>query len=225
MKTVSKLVLLMMGLFSCSAGLLLAIHSQLGSSPWDTFQIGLAMRTGLTLGRVSQIVGAVIILIDIAIGQAPGKGTMLNMYFVGFFIDLIENHSLIPDGQSLFGKIIMLLLGILAVSWGTFFYVNAGWGAGPRDGLMLGLSKLFSTEVWKARTAIEVCVAAAGLALGARLGVGTVILAVLVGPAVQIAYRIGGVDPKAITHKSLLDDYRAIVALGKRSSRSTGLSG
>jgi uncharacterized membrane protein YczE len=90
---------------------------------------------------------------------------------------------------------------------------------------MLGLSKLFSTEVWKARTAIEVCVAAAGLALGARLGVGTVILAVLVGPAVQIAYRIGGVDPKAITHKSLLDDYRAIVALGKRSSRSTGLSG
>jgi uncharacterized membrane protein YczE len=183
--------------------LLLAIHSRLGASPWDTFQVGLAGKTGLTLGRVSQIVGAVIIIIDVAIGQVPGKATVLNMYFVGYFVDLIEKYSLIPNVDSLLGKVVMLLCGIFVVSWGTFFYINAGWGAGPRDSLMLGLSRLFSTKVWKARTALEVCVAMAGLALGARLGVGTVMLAVLVGPGVQIAYRIAGVDENGEGAKSL----------------------
>jgi uncharacterized membrane protein YczE len=150
----------------------------------------------------------------------PGKATVLNMYFVGYFVDLIEKYSLIPNVDSLLGKVVMLLCGIFVVSWGTFFYINAGWGAGPRDSLMLGLSRLFSTKDWKARTALEVCVAMAGLALGARLGVGTVMLAVLVGPGVQIAYRIAGVDPANVTHKTFVDDYRAIAALGKRSSRS-----
>ncbi len=222
---IRKLVRLMFGLFLCSAGLLSALHSRLGASPWDTFQVGLASRTGLSLGRVSQIVGAAIILIDIAIGQVPGRGTVLNMYFVGYFIDLIERHSLIPDVQSLFGRIGMLLCGIFLVSWGTFLYISAGWGAGPRDSLMLGLSRLFSTEVWKARTVLEVCVATAGLVLGAKLGVGTVMLAVLVGPGVQIAYRIGGVDPATITHRSLVDDWRALIALSKKSSRTERLPG
>jgi uncharacterized membrane protein YczE len=223
MKSFLKLVGLMFGLFLFSVGLLLAIHSRLGAAPWDTFQVGLAGITGLSLGRVSQLIGAAIIIIDIAIKQVPGRGTVLNMYFVGYFIDLIEKYSLIPDIESLFGRTVMLLCGIFVVSWGTFFYVNAGWGAGPRDSLMLGLSRLFSTKVWKARTAIEICVALAGLALGARLGVGTVILAVLVGPAVQLAYRIGGIDPATVTHKTFVDDYRALVALSKGTPPSESL--
>ncbi|MGE5580573.1 MAG: YczE/YyaS/YitT family protein [Bacillota bacterium] len=212
-----KFALLMFGLFLFGVGILLAIHSQLGASPWDTFHVGIANRTPLSLGQVSQILGVVIILIDIAMKQMPGRATILNMYFVGYFVDLLEGHSLIPNVQNLFGKVVMLLLGIVAVGWGTFFYLNAGWGAGPRDGLMLGLSRLLSTKVWKARTAIEVCVALAGLALGAKLGLGTVAVALLVGPAVQIAYRIGGIDPKAIVHRTLADDYRALVSRTRHS--------
>ncbi len=223
MKSVRKLVLLMFGLFLFSVGLLLAIHSRLGSSPWDTFQIGLANRTGLTLGRISQLVGAAIILVDIAIKEVPGKATVLNMYFVGYFVDLLEKYSVIRDGHSLLGRVAMLLCGMFVVSWGTFFYINAGWGAGPRDSLMLGLSRLFSMKVWKARTIIEVSVAAVGFALGAKLGVGTVMLALLTGPAVQMAYRIGKVDPSGIVHKTLVDDYKTFLVRGKESYHESGL--
>ncbi len=205
----------MFGLFLFALGLLLTIHSRLGSAPWDTFHLGFANRTGLSLGRVSQIMGALVILVDIAMKQIPGRATVLNMYFVGFFVDLLENQSLIPDGRTLLVRVIMLVSGILVVSLGTFFYVNAGWGAGPRDSLMLGLSRIFSTEVWKARTALEVCVATAGLVLGAKLGIGTVMLAVLVGPAVQVVYRIGKVDPKTIVHRTFVDDYKTLIAWRK----------
>jgi uncharacterized membrane protein YczE len=218
MRSLTKFLLLMFGLFLCSVGILLAIHSGLGVSPWDSFHLGIAKHTGLKLGQVSQTVGVAIILNDILMKQMPGRGTVLNMYFVGHFIDLIEGYSLIPGGQSIFGKVIMLLLGILLMGWGTFLYLDAGWGAGPRDGLMLGVSRLCSTRVGTARTGIEACVAALGLALGAKLGIGTLATVLFVGPAVQLAYRIGGKDPKAVVHRTLVDDYRALVSMGRKSS-------
>lgn len=87
---------------------------------------------------------------------------------------------------------------------------------------MLGLSKRFRTEVWKARTGIEVCVATAGFFLGVKVGVGTVVLALLVGPAVQLAYRIVGKDPKA-KHRTLVDDYNLLVLLRKRNASDIGI--
>jgi len=221
-KSFIKFVLLMLGLFMCAVGILLAIHSGLGVSPWDSFHLGIAKHTHFTLGQVSQLVGVAIILIDILMKQVPGRGTVLNMYFVGYFIDLIERYSLIPNIENVFGRVVMLLLGTLLMGWGTFFYLNAGWGAGPRDGLMLGLARLFSTTVGRARTVIEACVAALGLALGIRLGIGTLMTVLLVGPAVQFAYRVGGVDPKAIVHRTLVDDYRALVNMGRKSAGAKG---
>lgn len=211
-----KLILLMFGLFLFSIGILLTIHSQLGAAPWDTFQIGFVNHTGLTLGQVSQIVGATIILVNIVMKEVPGWATILNMYFIGYFIDLIEVFWLIPTARGLLGKIVMLMAGIIIMSWGTYFYINTGWGAGPRDGLMLGLSRRLSINVGKARTVIEISVAAAGFALGAKPGIGTILFALLIGPAVQITYRLGGKDPKTVKHRTLVDDYNALVSLRKR---------
>lgn len=216
-KFIKKFILLMFGLFLFSIGILLTIHSQLGAPPWDTLQIGIVRHTGLTLGQVSQIVGMLIIFVNIALKEIPGWSTILNAYFIGYFIDLIERFSLIPNVQGLLGKIMMLLAGIIIISWGTFFYINTGWGAGPRDGLMLGLSKCLSTKVWKARTAIEISVATAGFILGVMPGVGTIAYALLIGPAVQITYRIGRKDPKAVKHRTLLDDYKILTSLRRKS--------
>ncbi|MGI6128552.1 MAG: YczE/YyaS/YitT family protein [bacterium] len=213
---IKKLILLTVGFFLYAVGILLTIHAQLGAAPWDTFHIGLVNHTGLTLGQVSQIVGMMIVLANIAMKEVPGWGTILNTYFIGYFIDLIEGFSLIPNVQSLFGKIVMLLAGILIIGWGTFFYMNTGWGAGPRDGLMLGLSRCFSTGVWKARTAIEIVVVAAGFILGATPGVGTIVLALLIGPTVEITYRIGRKDPKTVKHRTFVDDYKVFTSLRKR---------
>ncbi len=213
---VKKLVLMILGLFLLSAGILLTIHSRLGAGSWELFQIGITNRTRFTLGQVSQIVGAVIILIDIAMKQFPGWGTVLNMYFVGFFIDLIDGFSVMPHPQSLFGRVSTLLAGIFVVAWGTFFYLDAGWGAGPRDGLMLGLSKLLSTKVWIARTGIEVCVVGAACCLGVMPGLGTVLTALLVGPMLQTAYRMVGKEPETVKHKTLVDTYTSLALLKKK---------
>ncbi|HKM40034.1 MAG TPA: membrane protein [bacterium] len=202
-----KFTLLMVGLFLYSVGILLTIHARLGTAPWDTFQIGLVCHTNFTLGRVSQLVGIIIIGFNIMLKEIPGWGTILNMYFIGYFIDIIETFSLIPPVYTLVQKIIMLLVGIAVLGWATYLYMGTGWGAGPRDGLMLGLSRRLSTEVWKARTAIEVIVAGVGFALGAQLGIGTIIFALLIGPAVQLAYRIGGKEPEAVLHRTLMDDF------------------
>lgn len=205
MASLKKFTMLMAGLFLLSVGLLLTIHADLGAAPWQILELGITKHTGLRLGQISQIVGITIILMNILLKEAPGLSTVFNMYFVGFFIDLIESWSLIPSADTFWAKIGLLVCGIFLLSWGSFFYLNAGWGAGPRDGLMLGLSKRFSVEVWKTRTALEVSVATIGFLLGVRPGVGTVILALSLGAAVQLVYRVGGKDLKSIDHRTLLD--------------------
>ncbi len=216
--TFKKFIVLMFGLFLCSVGILLTVHSRLGAAPWESFQLGLAATTRLTLGQASQLVGATIIIIDIVIKQIPGFGTLLNMYFIGYFIDMIEKIVMIPLVENLYARVLMLLVGVLLSSWGTYFYLDAGWGAGPRDGLMLGLSKRLSTKVWKTRMAIEVCVVIAGCVLGSMPGVGTILVAILIGPAVQFAYSINKKDPKGIKHRTLVDNYHLFASFKNKSS-------
>lgn len=214
---VKKIISLIFGLFLFSIGILLTVHANIGAAPWDTFQLGLAGRTGLTFGQVSQIVGLAIIIINIALKEIPGWGTIANMYFIGLFLDILESHSLIPQASGWISGIIMMIVGTMVIGWGTFFYMNAGLGAGPRDGLMLGLARVLSTEVWKARTAIESAVLIGGMLLGRYPGVGTLAFAVLVGPSVELAYRIGKKDPKAVQHRTLLDDYKFLKGSKEKS--------
>lgn len=218
LNTVKKAALLFLGFFLYSTGLLFLIHANLGPAPWEVFQLGVVNHTSLTLGQVSQIVGLVIIIIDLFLKEIPGWATLANMYFMGFFIDLIQKYNFIPNASGMIGSILMTAAGILIVGWATFFYINTGWGAGPRDGLMLGLARVLSTEVWKARTGIEVSVVIAGMILGTYPGLGTVAFALLIGPAVQLAYRIGKKDPKAVKHRTLVDDYIWIKSMFKKEN-------
>lgn len=212
-----RFISLMFGLYIATIGILLTIYSNLGAGPWDTFHLGIIKHVNLSLGQVSQLIGICIIFADIVLKQFPGWGTIANMYFIGYFIDLNDSLGFIPVAESLVGRTLMLLFGIIILSLGSFFYLNAGWGAGPRDGLMIGLSKRVSSEVWKTRTAIEVCVTFFGFLLGAKLGIGTIVLAFLVGPAIQVVYRIGGKDLKKIEHRTLVDDYRWLLSLKEKT--------
>lgn len=93
------------------------------------------------------------------------------------------------------------------MGWATYFYLNAGLGSGPRDGLMLGLSRLFKVKVAVPRTVIELAVLTGGFYLGGPVGVGTILIAFLVGPAIQVVYAIMGQDPRNGVHRTLVDDY------------------
>ncbi|MFZ5944544.1 MAG: YczE/YyaS/YitT family protein [Bacillota bacterium] len=207
MEFAKKLIKLTFGLFIFSIAIVLTIHSQLGASPWDVFHLGLLNYSSLSLGEISQVVGLVIIVIALALGEMPGIATIFNMYFVGLFIDVLRNYHVIPLAQVLWQQILMLLVGIYLFGWGTYFYLGAGLGSGPRDSLMVGLLKKTKQPVWKIRTLLETSVLIMGYFMGGLVGVGTVLVAGLLGFSIQHVYFLMKGNPAEIVHTNVKDYY------------------
>jgi uncharacterized membrane protein YczE len=192
-----KLPSLFLGLFMFSMGVVMNLNSNLGMSPWGVFQVGLSQSTTLTLGQISQIVGLGVLVVGWAMGFPPGFATFMNMYFIGLFIDKIIQFSLIPEPTVLVSQLLLLLGGIIMIGAGSYFYLNPKLGAGPRDGLMMGLVKKIDLPVYTVRGAIEVTVLVLGYFLGGPVGVGTLVTALTIGYSVQMAFKLGGYDKKA----------------------------
>lgn len=193
-----------------ATGIVLTVNAQLGVSPWDVFHIGLTNYTNLTLGQASQLTGLIIILISIFLGEFPGIGTFLNMYFIGFFVDLIIKYNWIPETNVIWQQYIMLFLGIYIMGWATFLYLNIGLGSGPRDSLMVGLIKKTRQPLWKIRGFIEGGVLIIGFLMGGIVGIGTVFIAFLTGFVIQHCYNICKKNSNNITHRTLIDEYNII---------------
>lgn len=151
--------------------------------PWGCFHVGITRHLPLTLGRVSQGVGFIIILASLFLHIYPGIGTILNMILIGFFIDLINPH--IPFMHQLGIQFGMLGFGVLLIGVASGLYINANLGAGPRDSLMLGLSRKTGRSIRLVRNSMEVVVLVSGFLLGGPVGIGTVVYALAIGPCVQ----------------------------------------
>jgi len=185
---------LFVGLFFFALGIVMTLYADLGMAPWSVLQVGLTRYTPLTFGQVSQVVGLAVLVLGWVLGFPPGLGTVMNMYFIGYFIDLIMAWGLIPTPRSLTGQLALLTGGILVLGAASFMYLNPRLGAGPRDGLMMGLVQRLGRPVYQVRGAIEVTVLVLGYLLGGPVGVGTLITAFTTGYAVQLAFRLGGYD-------------------------------
>ncbi len=178
-----RLVRLYVGLTLYGLSVALLIESDLGAMPWAVLDQGLALRTGLSIGTWTIIVGALLMLLWIPLRQKPGIGTLSNVVMIGATADLFL--WLLPETGVLWIRIAELLLGILACALATGYYIGAALGPGPRDGLMTGLAAR-GLSVRLARTVIEVAVVITGFLLGGTVGVGTLVFAVAIGPLTQI---------------------------------------
>ena len=192
-----RLPTLITGLFLFSVGVVMSLYSNLGMSPWGVFQVGLAQILPLTFGQVSQVVGLAVLILGWALGFPPGLGTVANMYLVGLFIDLVMAWNLLPQPVGLVPQMAMLVLGIVVIGIASLLYLRAQLGAGPRDGLMVGLVTKLDRPVSQVRIAIEVTVLVMGFFLGGPVGVGTILNALLTGPIVQRSFKLGGFNPKS----------------------------
>lgn len=210
LKLLLKMPSLFFGFFLFALAMLLALYSKLGMSPWDVFHMGIVAHSTITLGRAAQLVGFCVILLSAFLGVIPGIGSIFNMIFIGIFVDLINNMGIIKTPGSMLLKILMLLSAILIMGIATYFYLNVELGAGPRDGLMEGLVIKLNKPVWLIRGSIEITVLIIGFFLGGPVGVGTLLLAVAIGPSVQLAFKIGKYDSKKAQHMNLVDLYRNI---------------
>ena len=170
------------------------IRSNLGTSPWAVLEVALSQLTGITPGRMSIIVGFVVLLGALVLREKIGWGTLGNIVFIGLWEDLflgmipsVEKNLLVQGG--------MLLTAIFAMGIASAIYIGVDAGAGPRDSLMLAFHRTTGISIRLGRAIIEIIVVAVGWFLGGPLGAGTVIFALLIGPAVQWSFKVFHVQP------------------------------
>lgn len=200
---VLRLIILMGGLFLYAVGLILCIQADIGYMPWDVFHKGVSLRTGLSIGNVSILTGAAIVIFNVFMKEKVGIGTILNVFFIGTFMDLILDAGLIPQMTGLIPGIVMMLVGFLFIGFATYFYIAAGFGAGPRDGLMLALMRITGRDVALIRNSIEIVVTIFGFFLGGPVGVGTLLTALTMGFFVKLAFSIFRFDSSKVQHQYL----------------------
>jgi uncharacterized membrane protein YczE len=187
------LIQLYTGLALYGASSALLVEAGLGLEPWNVLHQGLAELTGLTIGVVSIVVGAAVLLLWIPLRQRPGLGTVSNVFVVGLAMD--GTLGLVPDPHTLTVRVPLLLAGIVLNGAATGLYIAASFGPGPRDGLMTGLHRRTGRSIRLLRTGIEVAVVVTGFLLGGTVGVGTVLYAVSIGPLAQLFLRVFAVPP------------------------------
>ncbi len=179
-----RVIQLLVGLFLYGISLAMMIRATVGVSPWDVLAQGVSLRTGIPFGWTTIVVGAVVLLLWIPIRQKPGIGTVANVLFVGPAAEV--GLAVIAAPEHLALRVLLFAGGLALLAIATGLYIGAGFGPGPRDGLMTGINRRWGWPVWVVRTAIEVAVLTVGWILGGNVGLGTLAFALLIGPMVNV---------------------------------------
>ena len=180
------------GLVLFGVGLWLGLVAGLGVGPWDVLTGGLSDRLGTPFGRTAIAVSVVVLLVGLAAGVRPGLGTLLNVVVIGATIDVLLAMPLLTglgDGP-VWVRLTVTVLGILCVAAGSALYLGAHLGPGPRDGLMVAIHLRTGWRVGTSRAVLECLVLVVGVLLGGPVGIGTLLFAFGIGPAVQVAFRV-----------------------------------
>ncbi|MBE3599108.1 MAG: hypothetical protein IMX02_10075 [Limnochordaceae bacterium] len=187
------------GMTVITLGIRMQVLAELGLGPWDVLHMGLSLRTPLTFGQASQVVGAVLVVAALALGEVPRAGTLLNMWYVGALYDVVEAKGWFPPPVSVPMRWAYLVGGVLLLACGSAWYLSARLGSGPRDGMMLALARRLhrarsgrdepagspgaARHAGVVRGLLEGAATLAGYVLGGPVGAGTIAAAALIGPS------------------------------------------
>lgn len=199
------------GLFFVALGIAMTIKAHIGYGPWEVFHAGLAQTFNISMGLASILDGLAIGIIIVLAGEKVGIGTILNMVMIGLWIDLIM--PLLKEQASLKEGIIFLLMGLFVISYGLYFYMSAGLGAGPCDSLMLAITKRSKAPIGSCRVSMELIAVILGWSLGGMIGPGTVIAALGLGLTIQVTFKFLKFDATHIRHETIRD---TVMGMNKR---------
>jgi uncharacterized membrane protein YczE len=178
-------------LFFCCFGLMLfglgeglLIVSFTGASPWSVLAQGLSLHTSLSIGMLTFLISITVLILWIPLGQKPGIATILNALIIALMIDLCIKF--VPTPANYNNQLILAVISVLTVGIGGGIYLVANLGAGPRDGLMVGLQKLTNSPIAAVRATLEISVVSVGWYLGGTIGIGTILFAFGIGPCVAL---------------------------------------
>ena len=171
-----------LSLFGLGEGLL--IVSFTGASPWSVLAQGISLNVNLSIGTITLLISIVVLLLWIPLRQKPGMGTILNALIIAIMIDLCIKY--VPTPSNYIYQLILAVISVIMVGIGGGIYLVSNLGAGPRDGLMIGLQKITNFPIAVVRATLEISVVSIGWYLGGTVGVGTLLFAFGIGPCVAL---------------------------------------
>lgn len=191
-------VALWAGLWVFGTGDALLIRAGVGNTPWTILAQGISARTGWSIGVLTILIGAVVLLLWIPLGERPGLGTLSNIVLIGVAIDVMAPHLPQPEGTT--PRIAQAALGVCTIGLGGALYLSTHLGPGPRDGWMTGLHRVTGIPIFWVRLGIEVVVLVTGIAFGGTFGIGTILFAFGIGHVLalwlnalgQVDHRVAG---------------------------------
>ncbi|MBR4880254.1 MAG: hypothetical protein IKU13_10590 [Clostridia bacterium] len=192
----------------------IAVTKQVGAlNPWNVLNDGLSKTIGITIGQANTTIGIIILLIDIIAKEKLGIGTVLNALLIGRFTDMFVNLNaalgLLPRIENIWFQIPICLIAIVINSIGLYVYMSAQMGSGPRDSLMLVVTKRLPFSVGVCRMILEAfAFTLGGLILGGEFGIGTLLAVLCGGPCFQKVCKIMGYDVKKTKNESFADTWR-----------------
>jgi uncharacterized protein len=177
-----------LALFGLGEGLL--IVSAVGASPWSVLAQGIHLNVGFSVGIITILISVVVLIFWLPLNQKPGIGTILNALIIGLMIDICIKF--VPTPENYIFQLLLASMAVLTVGLGGGIYLVANLGAGPRDGLMIGLQQKTNLPIAAVRAFLEITVMSIGWYLGGTVGVGTLLFAFGIGPSVALGLFIVG---------------------------------
>ena len=177
------LLYLFIGLILFGLGETMLIAANAGVSPWTVLAQGISIKTGYSIGISTFIVSIGVLILWIPLKQKPGIGTILNTIIISIVLDVSLPY--LPTPESFFLQALQVFIGVIIVGLGSGFYLISNLGPGSRDGLMTGLQKKTNLPIALIRATIEVSAVVFGFYLGGVVGIGTLVFAFGIGPAVS----------------------------------------
>ena len=180
----STFLFLCFGLSLCGVGEGLLIVSFTGASPWSVLAQGISLNVNLSIGTITLLISIAVLILWIPLGQKPGMGTIFNALIIAIMIDLCIKY--VPTPSNYIHQLLLAIISVVMVGIGGGIYLVSNLGAGPRDGLMIGLQKLTNFPIAVVRATLEISVVSIGWYLGGTVGIGTLLFAFGIGPCVAL---------------------------------------
>ena len=171
-----------LSLFGLGEGLL--IVSFTGASPWSVLAQGISLNVNLSIGTITLLISIAVLILWMPLGQKPGMGTIFNALIIAIMIDLCIKY--VPTPSNYIHQLLLAVISVIMVGIGGGIYLVSNLGAGPRDGLMIGLQKLTNFPIAVVRATLEISVVSIGWYLGGTVGIGTLLFAFGIGPCVAL---------------------------------------
>ncbi len=201
-----NMLLAAVSLFANGFGVYLTIQANIGAGPWDVLNLGLSKALGILYGTASIAVSCTILGIDLLLKEPIGIAMFIDAVVVGKSVDFFNHIHAVPPASSLLTGIPLMLVGLVIMAYTQFTYMTASLGCGPRDTMLVGVTKrVKQIPIGAVCFVLLSLVTFIGWLLGGPVGVGTLICAFCMGPIIQIAFHTVRFDATKIKHQRLLE--------------------